>query len=159
MAGIESIVRPFARPDWLARRRLVATNTKVPVTPARISWGTSGTLASAHQVDEIPTDGSFTVLQCDDTYEEIADSRKVDVRRIVQVLERDASGNPTKTNPDNFVDLERPYRVFFEKVELASQQRGVTQTWTTAFDTAVFQTNNLNQNVCKQTFTLQRNLK
>jgi hypothetical protein len=119
MAGIETIVRPFETPNSLARRRLVATNTKIPVSPARISWGSAGTLASAHQVEEVPTDGSFTVLKCDDAYQEIKDSRKVDVRRIVQVLERDASGNPTKTNPDNFIDLERPYRVFFEKVELA----------------------------------------
>lgn len=150
MAGLESIVRPYQRPDTLARRRLIASNTKIDVTPAVISWGTGGTLASAHQIDEIPQDGSFTVLTCDDQYEET--KRLVDVRRIVQTLP-----NGT-TNPDNFIDLERPYRVYFEKKELASQQRGITQTWTTAFDTAQFETTNNSDKKCQSTFTLQRNL-
>lgn len=150
MAGLEGIVRPFQRPDTLARRRLVATNTKIDVTPATISWGTSGTLANAHQVDEIDEGGSFTVLTCDDQYEE--KNRLVDVRRIEQTLP-----NGTK-NPDNFIDLERPYRVYFEKKELASQQRGVTQTWTTAFDTAAFRTTNNDSKKCQSTFTLNRQL-
>ena len=159
MAGLEQIVRPFARPDSLARRRLVAKNAKVPVTPATISWGTSGTLASAHQVDEIPTDGSFTVLTCDDQFQESTTKpRQVDVRRIYQEIEKNKDGTP-KFNPDNFVDLERPYQVFFEKVELASQKDGVTQTWTTAFDTAVFQTTSNADKTCRSTFTLRRDLK
>lgn len=150
MAGLEGIIRPFQRPDTLARRRLVATNTKIDVTPAVISWGTSGTLASAHQVDEIDPGGGFTIISCDDQYEE--KSRLIDVRRIEQTLP-----DGTK-NPDNYIDLERPYRVYFEKKELASQQRGVTQTWTTAFDTAVFQTMNNDSKKCQSTFTLKRNL-
>ncbi len=153
MAGLEGIVRPFQRPDTLARRRLIASASQVEVTPAIISWGSSGTLASAHQIDEIPdleNGGSFTVLTCDDQYEET--QRQVDVRRVVQTL-------PDGTvNPDNFVDLERPYRVYFEKKELASQQRGITQTWTTAFDAAQFQTTNNNNKKCQSAFTLRRDL-
>lgn len=146
----EQVVRPFQRPDTLARRRLVAANVKVDIQAATISWGTAGTLASAHQVDEIDPGGSFTVLTCDDKYEET--QREVDSRRIVQTL---PDGT---TNPDNFVDLERPYRVYFEKKELATQQRGVTQTWTTAFDTAVFRTTSNADKKCRSTFTLTRNL-
>lgn len=150
MAGLEGVVRPFQRPDTLARRRLIASNTKIDVGAANISWGTSGTLASAHQIDEIPVDGSFTVMLCDDKYEET--SRQVDVRRIVQKL-------PDGTqNPDNFIDLERPYRVYFEKKELASQRRNETQTWTTAFDTAAFETTNSGDKKCRSVFTLNRQL-
>lgn len=152
MAGLEGIVRPFTAPNTLARRRLVASNTKIDVSPAVISWGSAGTLASAHQVDEIDPGGSFTVLTCDDQYQEADKPRQVDVRRIVQTL---PDGT---TNPDNFIDLERPYRVYFEKTDLASQRRGQTQTWTTAFDTAVFQTTNNSDRKCRSTFTLKRNL-
>lgn len=148
--GFESIVRPFQRPDTLARRRIVAKTEEVEVTPAIISWGTAGSLPSAHEIEEIDEGGSFTVLTCDDKYEE--EKREVDVRRIVQTL---PDGT---TNPDNFIDLERPYRVYFQKKELASQRRGVTQTWTTRFETATFQTTNNSDKKCRSTFTLNRQL-
>jgi hypothetical protein len=152
VARFESIVRPFARPNSLATRRIAAKST-VEVTPAVISWGTAGTLASAHQIDEVDEEGGgFTVLRCDDEYEEVSGKRLVDVRRIEQTL---PDGT---TNPDNFIDLERPYRVYFEKKELASQKRGVTQTWVTRFDTQVWSTMKNDNDKCQSKFNLDRNL-
>jgi hypothetical protein len=148
MSGLEGIVRPFARPNTLATRRLIASNAKLDVRPATITWGQAGTIASAHQVAAIDETGvDFTVVSCDDRYDEV--STKVDVRRIVQKLP-----NGT-TNPDNFIDLERPYEVFFEKKELASSARNGTQTWVAWFpDSAVFGT--VKKNKCQATFTMNR---
>lgn len=149
---LESIVRPFVRPNSLSTQRIVASREKVEVEPAIISWGTAGSLASAHQIEAIPEDPgvSFTVLMCDDEYTE--KSRQVDVMRIEQTLP-----DGTK-NPENYIDLERPYKVFFEKKELASQQRGVTQTFTTRFENTQFSTTNSSNQKCQSKFSLNRNL-
>lgn len=149
MAGLESIVRPFARPNSLATRRIVASSDKISVDPAIISWGQAGTIAAAHQIDAIdPTGAEFTVVSCDDQYEQV--NQLIDVRRIVQKL---PDGT---TNPDNFIDLERPYKVYFEKKELASSQRNTTTTWSTTFaDSSVFGSVK-NESKCQATFTLNR---
>lgn len=150
--ALESIVRPFQRPNSLATRRIVASAEKIDVAPAIISWGKAGTLAQAHQIDEIDESGvNFTVVSCDDEYREDTAKTKIDVRRIVQTL---PDGT---TNPDNFVDLERPYQVFFEKKELASSLRNTTTSWSTWFpDSAVYGTST-NKSKCQATFNLNRN--
>jgi hypothetical protein len=109
MAGLEGIIRPFQTPNSLARRRLVA-GTSVAVTPAIISWGTAGEVPAANQVDEIPIDqgGAFTVVKHEHWKEEARKSREY---RIVQVLP-----DGTK-NPDNYVDISRPYSMQFKKVD------------------------------------------
>lgn len=151
MAGLESIVRPFARPDSLATRRIVANNTKIEVGAAVISWGKAGAIAAAHQIDAIDETGtSFTVDLIDEEYTE--ESRKTDVRRIEQTLP-----NGT-TNPDNFVDLERPYQVIFKKEDLGSKQPNQTEVWSTAVETANFSTVNPNNKTGKSKFNLTRNL-
>lgn len=150
--AIESIVRPFARPDSLSRKRLVASREKIEVEPAVISWGRAGTLPTAHQIEAIDETGiNFQVINLDDKYTEI--DRKVDVRRIEQQLP-----NGT-TNPDNYIDLERPYSVRFEKVDLASSRVNETQVWATSIETTAFRTMNPDQNrKAKSVFNLNRNL-
>lgn len=44
MAGLESIVRPFVRPDSLTTRRIVSSREKVEVEPAIKSWGKPGNI-------------------------------------------------------------------------------------------------------------------
>lgn len=151
MAGLESIVRPFARPNSLATRRIVASAEKVEVGTAVISWGKAGTLAAAHQIDAIDETGTnFTVHLIDEQYDE--QSRLTDVRRIEQTLP-----NGTK-NPDNFVDLDRPYQVTFKKVELDSKRPNETQVWSTSIETADFSTMNKTNQTGKSKFNLNRNL-
>lgn len=149
MAGFEILVRPFERPAPIQKRRLVASNEKIEVTPARITFGQAGQLAQPTQIDDA-SDSSFTVKLCDDKYVETA--RKTDQLKITQTLP-----NGTK-NPDNFVDLDRPYEVKFEKIELASQQRGETQIWSNTFETAQFETTNSANKKCVGTFELNRAL-
>lgn len=152
MAGLESIVRPFARPDSLATRRIVAKREKTAATPAIKTWGKPGTIASAHQIDAIDEGGTnFTVDLIDEEYTE-TDNRLVDVMRIEQTLP-----NGT-TNPDNFVDVERPYRVTFKKEELDSKRPNQSQVWSTAIETANFSTVNPNNKTGKSKFNLNRNL-
>lgn len=151
MAGLESIVRPFVRPDSLATRRIIASSEKIEVQPAIISWGTAGNIAAAHQVEEVDQTGTnFVVLNLNDKYTEL--DRKSDVRRIVQTL---PDGT---TNPDNYVDLNRPYQVIFEKLDPASQRQNETQVWSTAFETAQFSTVNNENAKSKSTFNLNRRL-
>lgn len=151
MAGLESIVRPFARPDSLATRRIIASAEKIEVGTAVISWGKAGTIAAAHQIDAIdPTGTSFTVDLIDEEYTE--QDRLTDVKRIEQML---PDGT---TNPDNFVDLNRPYQVTFRKVELDSKRPNQTQTWSTAIETAGFSTINKNNQTGRSKFNLNRNL-
>lgn len=148
MAGLEGVIRPFVRPDTLARRRLVASNTKVDVTPAIISWGTSGTLASAHQVEQVDPDG-VTIEICKDDYVET--KRFSDVMRIEQKL-------PDGTfNPDNFVDLDRPYKVYFERQESPNGGLGETTHFKDFAipDSGVWGTV---PSKCTNSFTLKRNL-
>lgn len=151
MAGLESIVRPFARPDSLATRRIVASREKIDVEPATITWGKPGTIAAAHQIDAIDETGTnFTVNLIDEQYDER--DRLADVRRITQTL---PDGT---TNPDNYIDLSRPYQVTFVKVERDSKRPNTTQVWSTAFDTASFSTMNKNNQTGKSKFNLNRNL-
>jgi hypothetical protein len=147
--GFEILVRPFERPQSIQRKRLVASNTKIDVSPARITFGQAGQIASPTQIEDAGS--TFSVLTCDDKY--IESSRQTTQMRIVQKL-------PDGTqNPDNFVDLDRPYEVKFEKIELASQKRGETQVWSNTFETAQFETTNPNtQNKCQSTFELNRAL-
>lgn len=153
MAGLESIVRPFQRPDSLATRRIIASREKVEVTPAVISWGKPGTIAAAHQIDAIdPTGTSFTVKLLDEEYTEDPGKRKTDVRRITQTLP-----DGTK-NPDNYVDLNRPYQVTFEKVNLDSKRPNTTQTWSTSIETSNFKTVSPGNKDTRSKFNLDRNL-
>lgn len=152
MAGLESIVRPFARPNSLATRRIVASAEKVEIGTAVISWGKAGTLAAAHQIDAIDETGvNFTVDLIEEQYDE--KDRKTDQIRITQTL-------PSGTkNPDNFVDLDRPYQVNFLKVDLAgSKRRNETQIWSTAFDAAGYSSMTNNNKTGKAKFNLKRNL-
>lgn len=151
MAGIESIIRPFARPDSLATKRIIASSEKIDVQAAVISWGKAGTIAAAHQIDAIDETGSsFTVDLIDEEYDE--QSRKTDTRRITQTL---PDGT---TNPDNFVDLDRPYQVTFEKVELDGKRPNETQVWSTSIETAGFSTVNPANKKGRSKFNLDRTL-
>lgn len=151
MAGIESIVRPFARPDSLATRRIVASGEKVSVGTAIIAWGKAGSLPAAHQIDAIdPNLENFTV-RVEENYTETG-TRKTDVLRITQTL---ADGSK---NAENFVDLDRPYQVSFVKLDLDSSRPNETQVWTDAFDTAQFTTMNKNNQNINTKFNLNRNL-
>lgn len=151
MAGLESIVRPFVRPDSLATRKLIASREQVEVTDATISWGEAGTLAAAHEIDQIdPTGLDFTVKLIDEEY--IEQERKTDVRRIEQTLP-----NGT-TNPDNFVDLDRPYKITFKKMDPASSRPNQTQVWSTSIETANFKTLNPNKKDTNSRFNLNRSL-
>lgn len=151
MAGLESIVRPFARPDSLATRRIVAKREKVEATPAVITWGKAGTLAAAHQIEAIDESGvNFTVVLCDDKYDEL--SRKEDPVRITQTLDDGT------TNPDNFVDVQRPYEMSFKKVSETDPRRNSSQVWSTAIETANYSTVGFNNKQCKGIFRLNRGL-
>lgn len=151
MAGMEAIVRPFARPNSLATRRIVASNTKIEVGTAVISWGKSGTIAAAHQIDAIDESGTnFTVVTCDDKYDEL--SRKEDPVRITQTLDDGT------TNPDNFVDVNRPYELAFRKTSETDPRQNTTQTWSTSIETAGFSTVGFNNQQCKGVFRLNRSL-
>lgn len=153
MAGLESIVRPFVRPDSLATRRLIAKREKTAATPAVKSWGKAGTIAAAHEIEAIDETGtSFTVDLLDEEYTEDTGKRKTDVRRITQTL---PDGT---TNPDNYIDLNRPYQVTFTKVELDSKRPNETQVWSTAIETAGFSTINKNNQKGRSKFNLDRNL-
>lgn len=149
---LEKIVRPFQRPDSLSTKRIVATEEKIQVSPATLSWGRPGTLPAAHQIEAIDETGiSFTVVNSDDKFTEL--DRKVDVRRIEQTL-------PDGTlNPDNYIDLERPYTVRFEKVDKIATRQNETQVWSTAIETEGFRTMNPNNDrKGKSIFNLNRNL-
>lgn len=151
MAGIESIVRPFARPDSLATRKIIASAEKVDVATAVKTWGVAGQIAAAHQIEAIDETGvNFTVKLIDEEYDE--QERKTDVRRIIQTL---PDGT---TNSDNFVDVNRPYQVTFTKVELDSKRPNETQVWSSAFETAGFTTMNKNNQTGRSKFNLNRNL-
>jgi hypothetical protein len=153
MAGIESIVRPFVRPDSLATRRIIASSEKIEVDAATITWGKAGTIAAAHQIDAIDETGtSFTVDLIDEEYTEDRGKRLTDVRRITQTL---PDGT---TNPDNFIDLDRPYQVTFEKVELDGKRPNETQVWSTSIETAGFSTVNPANKKGRSKFNLDRNL-
>jgi hypothetical protein len=150
MAGLESVIRPFVRPDSLATRRIVASNTKVDVQPAIITWGKAGTIPAAHQIEAIDETGTNFTVNTADQYTE--KSRQTDVMRITQTLP-----DGTK-NADNFVDLDRPYQVTFVRVDLDSSRPNETEVWSDAFDTAQFTTMNKNNRSTNTKFNLNRNL-
>lgn len=151
MSNLESIVRPFQRPDSLARKRIVASNTKIDVQPAIISWGKSGTITAAHQIDQIdPTGAEFTVITCDDNFTEVG--RKVDQIRVEQTL-------PDGTrNPDNYVDLDRPYQVTMKKESETEPAKNTTQTWSTSISQSGFKTVGFNNKDCQSKYNFKRSL-
>ena len=86
----------------------------------------------------------------DEQYDE--QDRLTDVRRITQTL---PDGT---TNPDNFVDLDRPYQVTFTKVEKDAKKPNETQVWSTSIETAGFSTVSPSNQTGKSKFNLRRNL-
>lgn len=144
---LEAVVRPFARPDSLARRRIVASNTKVEVSPAIITFGKSGTIVGAQEIEAIDESGTgFTVITCDDRYEE--------TNRVQQQARIE---NPDDS--DQYVIVNRASQIEFNKVsewEMANYNK--TTTWQTAIETAEFSTVNINNKKCKATFDLQVNI-
>jgi hypothetical protein len=98
---LEQIVRPFARPNTLARRRIIASSTKIEVPEAIISWGSAGTLPGATEIEQIdPTGVNFNVITCKDNYEEV-DRQS----RPVRIEQQD--------NPENYVVFNRIDQVSF----------------------------------------------
>lgn len=134
---LESIVRPFQRPDRLATRRLIAASTKIDVGEAVISWGKAGTIPGATQIDEPDEDSSFsfTVKDCDEGFQEL--SRKVTPIRIEQEgvpenfvifnrideMKMTKDTKPKESNTTNWVS--------YVEIALANS---TTTTWRTAFD-------------------------
>lgn len=111
MAGLESIVRPFAKPDSLARRRIVA-KAKVAISPAVISWGSGATQATAKQVEQVKIEGAFQVVHTE-RWKEV--SRKSETVRITQKI-TNPDGTQTEV-PENYVDVSRPRSVKFKRVK------------------------------------------
>ena len=155
MSNLESIVRPFQQPDSLARRQIVVSSQKEEVDAAVISWGSAGDMPAPTQIDQIdPNQVSFTVNLCKEGYFET--KRFTDVLRIVQKL---PDGT---TNPDNYIDLDRPYQVFFEKRKL--NDRNSSEQWTSWVAAGIeadqaFLADRINFNVqCDEQFNLNRKL-
>lgn len=143
------IVRPFERPNALATSRIVATNKKIPAAAATISWGKAGTLPGAQEIEAIDPAGlSFTVLTCDDEYEEIPGTRRNVTKRITQI---DDNGNPV---PENYIDLARPTELYFWKQGDKAPNYNKTTTWQTNVDTASFSTMNDNNKKCRSNYKL-----
>lgn len=138
------IVRPFESRAPQSKRRLVASNVKEPVEPAVISWGRSGSIAGAQEIEAIDETGiSFTVLSCDDRYEEI--ERKETTTRVE---------NPD--DPNSYVMVARPTYIAFNKLsEWEKANYNKTTTWQTTFETANFVTMNSGNKKCKSGYTLQ----
>lgn len=101
---LEGIVRPFQSPNTLARRRLVASASKIDVGEAVISWGAAGDLPSATQQEEDTGGSGFQVIDCNDQYKET--SRTTSQKRVE---------NPN--DPDQYVIVELTNRVSFAKNE------------------------------------------
>lgn len=101
---LEQIVRPFQAPTTLAKRRIVASNAKLDVEPATITWGTAGGLPSAVQKEDVQDGSEFKVIDCNDQYQET--SRKTEQKRV---------SNPN--NPDDYLIIELTNRVSFLKNE------------------------------------------
>lgn len=124
MPGLESIVRPFERPNWLATRRLIAAREKIDVEPAIISWGKAGTIPGATQIDEPTADSflNFTVQDCNDRFTEL--NRSTTSVRVTQ-----------EGVPENFVDFNRIDQIAFQK-DTKPQQSSSTQ-WVSYVETAL----------------------
>lgn len=142
--SLEQLVRPFARPDALSRRRIVASNLKIEVTPAIISWGAAGSIAGAQEIEAIDEGGTaFTVLSCDDRYEEV--DRGERAARVE---------NPD--DPNQYVMVNRPTYIAFNKAsEWEAANYTKTTTWQTAIETAEFSTININNKKCRATYELK----
>jgi hypothetical protein len=146
MSGLEGIVRPFQRPTSLTPRRLIASNTKIDVSPATITWGQAGTLPEPVQVEAVDQTGTnFQVVNAQETFTEV--SRQNDTVRV---------SDPTGSG--SFLDVERPYQMTYSKASVFQPGRNVTQTWSNAFETAGFSTVNFNNQGSRSTFNLSRNL-
>jgi len=141
---LESIVRPFARPDTLARRRIIASSVKIDVPAATISWGRAGTLPGAQQIEEIdPLGTSFTVLTCDESYDEVRGSRRTVTKRIEKA-----------DDPSIYIDVERPTEITFLKASQFPQNYNKTTTWQTNVETTGFTTVNLSNRACRAIYKL-----
>lgn len=145
---LESIVRPFQRPDTFRTRRIVAHAEKVEVGTATISWGAAGTIAGAEEVEDLGV--AFTVITCDDEYDERPEDRKEVEDRITQVL---ADGTEVT---ENFVDVKRPtYLAFDKKSEFEKMNYEKTTSWQTAVETATFTTVDINNKKCMSRYNLK----
>lgn len=139
-----AIVRPFQRDVPQSTRRIIASNTKIDVEPAIISWGRAGTIAGAQEIDQVDETGTgFTVLTCDDKYEEL-DRREQTVR-----IE-----NPD--DPNQYVMEARPtYIAFGKKSEFEAANYEKTTSFKTAIETAEFSTVDFNNKKCKASYELK----
>lgn len=138
------IVRPFESRAPQSKRRLVATNVKLDIEPAVISWGRSGTIAGAREIEAIDeTFTSFQVIDCDDRYEE------TDRKEVTKRIE-----NPD--DPDAFVMVARPTFIAFNKLsEWDKANYNKTTEWKTTFDVAGFATMNNSNKQCRSGYTLK----
>ena len=120
MAGLEQVVRPFQRPDALARRRIVAKREKIEVGTAVISWGKSGNLTQARQIDAVePLPPDFKIVHFEHWREEARQSKDY---RITQKI-ANADGSETEV-PENYVDVSRPDWVRFKRTRDTSKGGG-----------------------------------
>lgn len=145
MLAIEQITRPVAFSDPLNRRRLVASNVKIDVPVASITWGDAGDIAAAHEVEGIPDNPlNFQVINCDDRFTEL--SRKEDFMRIENPLDS-----------EDYVNLKRPRELIFDRKsenQLNTQNYNKTTIWKTAVETATFSTVDFNSKKCASRFSL-----
>lgn len=138
------IVRPFETRAPQSKRRLVASNTKIDVDPAIITWGRSGTIPGAQEIVAIDETGvSFQVIDCDDRYEE------TDRTEVTKRIE-----NPD--DPDQYVMVARPTYIAFNKLsEWEKANYNKTTEWKTAFEVAGFSTINNSNKMCRSGYTLR----
>lgn len=105
--SLEQLVRPFARPDTLSRRRIIASNTKVEVQPAILSWGTAGSIDSPREVEAVdPLLIAVELKKDHDEFTEPAPGMRREVERV-------RVENPD--DPNQYVMVERIRRISFQK--------------------------------------------
>jgi hypothetical protein len=142
VTSFEQIVRPFARPNTLARRRIIASSTKIDVPEAILSWGSAGTLPGATEIEQIdPTGTNFNVITCKENYDEV-DRRS----RPVRIEQQD--------NAENYVVFNRIDQVSFLKRD-KKKDRQVTYSINTAVDPetgTIYRVLRNDQEACKQKY-------
>lgn len=103
MQTLEQIIRPFQSRDPSATRRVISNSTKIPDQEAGVEWGNPGDLPKADKVEKDEEGGmSFTVLTCDDNFDER--NRKFKTIRIEQ-----------PDHPENYIMVDRINRIAFDK--------------------------------------------
>ena len=145
MIGVEQLVRPIAFSDPLSRRRIVASPDKIEVEAATLVWGAAGTITAPNEIEEVDDGVNFTVITCDDQFQEV--ERESVIVRITRV---DEAGVEV---PDEFVDVERPTKLKFERVVVSSYNK--TTNWTTAVETAVFSTTGGGNQKCYSSYKMK----